>query len=354
MCVTTGMVSAAEKTSGIPLKVGFVYTGSATDYGWNNEHDLGRRYLESTMKGTVLTTCAEKIPENSDCERVMEKMIAQGNKVIFATAYGFLEPLLRVASRHPDIRFMQCGRPVPPGQKNVGSYFCSEYYKILYTAGIIAGRMTKTNNIGYIGGHPIPSILWCINAFTLGARSVNPKVTVHVLWINSWEDPALESEATRGLIEGGCDVVSSNLNTSVTVARTAEKAKAYSIGNNFDLHSLVPNGWLTGQTWNWGPLYARTIKSIQNGTWKSDNLRYSLKDGYACLAPFGKSVPKPVQIQALRALQQLQQHKLEVFVPPLRDRDGKVRLAIGQTVDQSWLEGMNWFVSGIQGTLPKK
>jgi len=346
--------SAVHAADNKPLKVGFIYTGSATDWGWNNAHDLGRQYLESTKRGSVITTRAENIPENSDCERVMEKMVAQGNKVIFATSYGFLEPALRVAKRHPDVRFMHCGRLVPAGSKNVGSYFCSDYYEYLYAAGITAAKMTKSNKIGYVGGHPIPALVWCINAFTLGARSVNPKATVHVVWTNSWEDPALEAEAARGLIERGCDVLLSTLNTSLTVCKVAEKAKVYSIGTNFDLHTLVPSGWLTGQSWNWGPLYVKVVESIQNNTWKPDNLRYGLADGYVVLAPFGKAVPKAVQAQALDAIEKLKQHKRAVFAPPLKDRDGAVRLVKGEPIDTAWLEKMNWFVPGVEGNLPKK
>ncbi len=351
--VKTGMVGAAENKSTVPLKVGFVYTGSATDCGWNNAHEVGRQYLESAMHGSVITTRAENIPENSNCERVMEKMIAQGNKVIFATAYGFLEPSLRVASRHPDVLFMECERPTPPGQKNVGSYYASGYENF-YAAGVVSGKMTRTNKLGYVAGHPIPAILWCINAFTLGARSVNTKATVHVVWINTWEDPAMESEAAKGLIERGCDVLISNLNTSITVAKTAEKARAYSVGSNFDLHTAVPNGWLTGQSWNWGPLYVKIVQSIKSNSWKPENLRYGLKDGYSILDPFGKSVPKPLQAEALKLNEQLKQHKMEIFSPPVKDRDGNIKLSAGQAADPAWFESMNWFVPGVQGTLPKK
>lgn len=337
-----------------PLKVGFVYSGSAGDYGWNNAHDAGRKYLEQSMKGAVITAYAERVPESSECERVMEKMVAQGNKLIFATSYGFLEPMLRVAKRHPDVRFMHCGRLVPKGVANVGSYFSSDYYEILYAAGVVAGKMTKANKLGYVGGYPIPALMWCMNAFTLGARSVNPKVTVHVIWTNSWEDPSLEAEATRGLIERGCDVMCSNLNTSMTVARTAEKAGVYSVATNYDLHSAVPKGWLTGQFWNWGPLYVEIAKSVNNKQWKPQDLRYTLKSGYSALAPMGASVPPPLQKQALLTTEQLKTGKASVFAAPLKDRDGKVRLAPNQSVDQEWLESMNWFVPGVQGSLPMK
>jgi basic membrane lipoprotein Med (substrate-binding protein (PBP1-ABC) superfamily) len=334
-------------------KVGFIYTGSATDCGWNNAHDNGRQFLESTMKGQVITTRAENIPENSSSERVMEKMIAQGNKVIFVTSYGFLEPALKVAKRHPDVRFMHCGRMIPPGVPNVGSYFSTEYYEYLYASGVVAGKMTRTNKLAFVGGHPIPALIWCVNAFALGARSVNPKATVQVVWTNSWEDPAVEAEATRGLIERGCDVLASSLNSSLTVCRTAENAKAYSVGVSYDLHNQVPKGWLTGQGWNWGPLYVKVVKSIQDNSWKPVNLRYGSKDGYAILSPFGKSVPPSVQAQALKVVKAIHDGKLEVFPSGLKDRDGKLRLAANQKANSAWLDSMDFFVSGVEGTLPK-
>lgn len=336
-----------------PLKVGFLYTGSASDCGWNNAHEKGRQYLETAMKGSVVTSRAENIPENASSERVMEKMIAQGNKTIFVTSYGFLEPALRVAKRHPDVRFMHCGRTVPPGVKNVGSYFSSEYYECLYAAGIVAGKVTRSNKLAFVGGYPIPALLWCINAFTLGARSVNPKATVQIVWINSWEDPTAEAEAARSLIEQGCDVLASSLNTSMTVCRTAEKAKVFSVGVSYDLHDLAPNGWLTGQAWNWGPLYVKIMNSIKDNSWKADNLRFGIQDGYAGLSPFGKAVPSVVRSQALNAMTALKEHKLQIFAPGLKDREGKVRLAVGEKLDQAWLDRMDFVVPGVSGSLPK-
>jgi basic membrane protein A len=334
-----------------PIKVGFIYVGSASDLGWNNAHDQGRQYLEAAMPGQVITTRVENVPENSDAERVMEKLIAQGNKVIFATAYGQLEPELRVASRHPEVYFMHCGRPVP-SLKNVGSYF-GPYYEPFYVAGMLAGTMSKTGNVGYVGAHPIPALLWCINALTLGARSVNPNVKVHVVWTNSWLDPAMEAEASRGLLERGNDVLASNLDTSIVVAKTAEKAKAYAVGANYDINQYVPNSWLTGQSWNWGPLYVKIVQSIQEHRFKPGNLRYSLKDGYVALASFGRSVPKPLQADASRLMASIKNGE-PVFKPGLTDRDGKVRLTSGQHPTEEWLDKMDWFVEGVDGQLPKK
>jgi len=336
-----------------PLKVGFILVGPVNDMGWNNSHDQGRKYLESVMHGDVVTTVAEKIPENQEVERVMERMILQGNKIIFGTSYGYFEPAIKVAARHPDVHFLLCGRLIPLAPKNVGSCF-ARYYEPLYVIGIVAGKLTKTNKIGFVLGHPVPNLLWCVNALTLGARSVNPKVTVHVVFTNSWDDPATEAEATRGLIERGNDVIASNMDSSITVAKTCEKDKALSIGTHYDISQFAPKGWIGGQIWNWGPLYERSVKAIQDGTWKPGNLTCTLKDGYVKMSSFGKVVPKELQVQALDVFNQIKEGKKTVFEGPLRDRDGKLRLEKGQTGDAHWLDQMDWFVPGVEGTLPKK
>jgi basic membrane protein A len=336
-----------------PLKVGFVLVGPANDLGWNTSHDQGRKYLESAMHGSVSTTLAEKIPENEEVERIMERMIAQGHKIIFGTSYGYYEPALKVANRHPDVHMLLCGRLIPSGPQNLGSCFVP-YYDPLYALGVVAGKMTKTNNIGFVLGHPVPNLIWLTNALTLGAHSVNPKVKVHVVFTNSWYDPAMEAEATRGLIERGNDVIASNLDTSITVAKTCEKGKVLAIGTHYDIREFVPNGWLGGQCWDWGPLYLKSVKAIQDGTWRPGYVRCSLKDGYVKLSSFGKTVPPDVQKEALTVFEQLKDGKKTVFEGPLTDRDGHLRLDKGQKGDPAWLDKMDWFVPGVEGTLPKK
>jgi len=342
-----------DSAHGAPLKVGFLYGGSASDLGWNNSHDNGRQYLQKEMKGQVETEYVENVPENSDAERVMEKMIRNGDKLIFCTSYAFLEPMLRVAKRHQEVRFMHCGRQIQPLENNVGSYF-APYQEPLYASGIVAGRMTKTNELGYIGGHPIPAVLWCINAFTLGAQSVNPKVKVHVVWTNSWADASVEAEAAKSLLDHHCDVLVSSLNTSMNVAKTAEKGDAYTVSVNYDLHDYITHGFLTGQAWNWGPLYAKIAQSVADGSWKPANLRYPLKDHYVKLAQIGSEVPAPVRKDANTALQQIETGTLKIFKGPLKDRTGKLRLAAGESADYQWLESTDWFVEGVEGNLPSK
>jgi basic membrane protein A len=333
-----------------PLKVGFIMDGPISDQVWNFAHNQGRLYLESNLHGRVQTNFVEKVPETAESERVMEKLIAQGNKLIFATSYGYLEPVLRVAARHPDVLFMYCGRCNPKPMKNVATYF-ARYHEPLYVAGVVAGRMTKRNEIGFLAGHPVPEVLTIVDAFTLGARSVNPKVRVHVIWINSWNDPVTEAEAAKSLAERGVDVL---VGETITVVRSAEKNHLYSAGYCGDLHDLAPNGWLTGQCWNWGPLYAKVANSVLDHTWKPGDGRYGLEDDYVRLSPFGSSVPNKVRQEALNLLKEIAQGKLVIFKGPMKDREGKERIPAGKAADDNYLETLDWLVPGVDGALPKK
>ena len=332
-----------------PLKVGFVMVGPVSDYGYNYAHDQGRLYLQSHLLN-VQTTVAEKVPESAEAERVMEKMIAQGNHLIFSTSYGYLEPAERVAKRHPDVTFMQTWRPSQ--LKNVGCYAAYQY-EPLYAVGMVAGKMTKKNSIGFVCAHPVPVLLQNINAFTLGARSVNPKVKVHVVWTNSWSDPPTEAEATKGLIESGVDILGCVLDSPLTVAKTAEQNHIMVVGTQADLQKIAPNFWLTGSRWNWDMTYYKIAKSVQDGTWKPETRWLGMKDGAVELCSFGKLVPQPLQKEAASAAEQIKQGKRIIFRGPLKDRDGKQRLSAGQVADPDALSEMGWFVEGIDGTLPR-
>jgi basic membrane protein A len=344
--------TANSESTKAPLKVGFIMGGPITDYGWNQCHNDGRLYLERTMSGKVQTTFAEKVPENAEAARVMERMIAQGTKLVFLTTYGYLDPALSVAARHPDVKFMQICRLNDRKLDNVGVYF-PYYYEPLYAAGIVAGRKTKSNQIGCIVGHTVPNVLAAVNAFTLGARSVNSKVKVRLVCTNSWNDPATESEATKSLAEGGADVVVSCLDSSLTVCLAAQTAGIYCVGINCDLNKRVPEAWLTGQVHNYGPLYVRLVQQVLNSEWKPGAQYYTIKDGYTQLASFGKAVPHSVQNEALLALQKLKDGKLQIFHGPLKDAAGKERIPAGQVADAKTLASMNWVVPGVESNLAK-
>jgi basic membrane protein A len=339
-----------------PLKIGFIMVGPVADWGWNYQHDQGRLYMESKMGDKVKTTVAENVPESAEVERVMEKMIAQGNKLIFATSYGYLDPALRVAARHPDVIIMHCGRPTPKGVKNFGSYGLDfhNHYGPQYVAGMIVGRMTKKNEIGYVAAHPVPPLLLTLNAFTLGARSVNPKVKVHVVWTNNWSDPPTEAEAAKGLIDRGVDVLAAHLDSTVTVVQTAEKNHLYSVGYHADVHHLAPKGWLAGECWDFGPFYLDTVRSVLNHTWKPGDDSLGSKFHYGKLSVIGPVVPKSLQEQALALLRDIDGGKMVIFKGPMKDRDGRQRLAAGEVPGNDYLGKVDWLVPGIEGSVPKK
>ena len=333
-----------------PLKVAFVMSGPVSDYGYNYAQNVGRIFMQSHMKN-VQTTMIENVPENEVVERVMEKLIAQGNHLLFSTSYGYLEPAERVAKRHPDVFIVQGFREST--LPNLGS-FAARLYEPLYVVGMVAGKLTTKNNIGIVCAHPIPVTVQNINAIALGAQSVNPKAKVHVVWTSSWSDPPTESEATKELIASGVDVVGSELSNPLTVARTAEQHHAMSISNQTDLREIVPNGWLTGSRWNWGPTFCAIAESVRNHSMKPGLHWLGLKDGTVALCTFGKSVPTAIQKDASALCQQIEQGKKNVFIGPLKDREGKQRLTAGQVGDAKFLGDMDWFVSGVEGPLPKK
>lgn len=335
-----------------PLKVGFIMVGPVSDLGWNYLHDQGRLYLESTMHGQVKTILAENIPESAEVERVMERMIAQGARLIFTTSYGYLEPASRIAARHPDVVIMQCQRHSPVSVKNMGTYF-GRQFEPMYAAGVVAAHMTKTSRIGYIGGHPVPPLILGLNAFTLGARSIKPAIKVQAVWTNSWCDPAIEAEATKGLIDAGADIIVCHNDTALTVVKTCEKNGVFSMGCNADLKTLSSKSWLTGQTWNWGPLYVKIAQSIIDHTWRPANSIYGMKDGYVCLSAFGSAVPLSVQKEANSVRDKIIAGKLIVFKGPLKDRDGRERLHPDQTLDDKDLACVDWVVPGVEGPVPK-
>lgn len=336
-----------------PTKVGFIYSGPVSDLGWNYYHDRGCMYLQDKMVGQIETITAENVPENSDVERLMEKMFARGVRIIFATSYGYLEPALHVAQKHPDLTILQCSeRANPHPIRNLSTYF-PNYYETVYVLGTIAGQKTNKNKIGYIAAHPIPGVLLALNAFTLGARSVNPKLKVHVVWTNHWYDPPTDSEAARGLINQGADVLVADTASALSVAKIAEKENVSFLAYNADFNEIVPKSWLTGMKFNWGPLYVRIVESVLNNTWRASDYHYGTEYGYTKLSTFGISVAPKLREQALEKLDKIKAGKVFVFKGPIKDREGRVIIPTGKVADDAFLAKTDWLVPGIEGNIPK-
>lgn len=326
------------------LQVGFVYVSPIGDAGWSYAHDMGRKMVEKLPE--VKTSFVEAVPEGPDAERVMLNMARKGFDLIFATSYGYMDPMLKVAKQFPKTVFMHCS-----GFKtaeNMGTYF-GRIYQMRYLSGMVAGAMTKSNILGYVAAYPIPEVIRGINAFALGARDVNPKAQVRVVWTKTWFDPPKEKEAAKSLIDVGADVLAQHQDTP-SVQEAAQEKGIYSVGYNTDMSGFAPKAHLTAPVWNWGPFYVQTVQEVQKGTWKSKSVWLGLETGIVDLAPFGPMVPKAVQDRVLAKKQEIKEGKFKVFTGPLRDQKGTVRVPEGALPPDKDLLGMTWFVEGIVGT----
>ena len=330
------------------MEVAFVYVGPVGDAGWSWEHDQGRKYLEQKLP-YVETSYMENVPEGADVERVLTELAEKGNKIIFATSFGYMDYVINVAKKYPNVVFMHCS-----GYKtaeNVGTYF-GAMEEARYLSGMVAGKMTKKNVLGFVAAHPIPEVIRGINAFTLGARSVNPNVKVKVVWTNTWYDPAAEKQAALSLLDAGADVIAQHQDTPGP-QQAAQERGAYGIGYDSDMSQFAPNATLTSPVWNWGPYYVKIVEAVKNGTWKPEQYYGTMKDGIVDLAPFNKMVPQDVRDLVEKKKQEIIDGKFFVFQGPIKDQSGKVRVQEGQKMSMDDILGFNWFVEGVEGEIPK-
>ncbi|NOU84193.1 BMP family ABC transporter substrate-binding protein [Paenibacillus sp. LMG 31460] len=327
-------------------RVAFVYIGVPGDGGWTYEHDQGRLMLEKELG--IKATTVENIPEGPDAERVFEEL-AQKNDIIFGTSFGYMDPMYNVAQKHPKVTFLHAtGYKTLP---NLGTYMGREYQSA-YLVGMAAGKMTKNNHMGYVGAFPIPEVIYTINAFTLGAQSVNPDIDVSVVWSNTWFDPATEKQAAISLLDKGVDVLAAYQDSPASIQAAAER-KVWGIGNDSDMGRFAPETYISNPKWNWGPYYVQTVKSVMDGTWKSSSYFGSMKEGITNIAPLGKNVPADVKALVEKKKQDILNGTFEVFQGPIVDQDGKTRFEQGKKMTDEEILGTTWFVKGIKGVIPK-
>ena len=329
------------------LKVGFIYAGPKNDAGWYSAQDEGRLYLEKNMPG-IETMVAENVPETADAERVMERMARAGAQVIFATSYGYFDKAVRVAKRFPQIVFMHSG----DGQlaTHVGNYFGSTE-EPMYLAGMAAAYATKSGKLGYIDAHPIPLQLRGINAFALGARSVNPKLTVQVIFLNTWKDPIKEAEAANSLIDQGVDVLAQEVDSNLTIEQVAEKRGVSFVGQYYDATQFGPHAWLVGNYYHWGPLMERIIKEVQAGTWKERVYVATLTSGDLQMTTYGSRVPDDAKPKLEAALNEFQSGQRKLWSGPIVRQDGTTAVPEGQVLDPQKVTEMNFLVQGVIGVI---
>ncbi|MEN8729764.1 MAG: BMP family ABC transporter substrate-binding protein [Desulfuromonadales bacterium] len=345
LLLTLPQLAVAEEKK---IKAGFIYVGPVGDAGWTYAHDEGRKAME-TLPFVEPSTYIESVPEGAESSRVINGLVRKGHNLIFTTSFGYMDATLDVARRNKDVVFMHCS-----GYKtaeNVGNYF-GRMYEPRYLSGIVAGKMTKANVIGYVAAFPIPEVIRGINAFTLGVQSVNPQAEVRVVWTQTWFDPGIERDAADSLLDVGADVLAMHQDAPATL-QAAEARGAFVIGYNSDMREFAPNAFLTAPVWNWGPLYAKIAREVKDGTWKSESIWWGMKEELVQLASISDRVPADVKALVEKQAAAIQAGTLHPFTGPVTDQDGAVQIAAGSTADDGHLLGMSYFVKGVQGTIPK-
>jgi len=331
-----------------PLKAAWVYVGPIGDAGWTYAHDLGRKAAEAKFGDRLVTSYVEKVPEGADAERVIRDLAAQGNKLIFATSFGFMEPMAKVAAEFPDVRFEHATGYKTSANMRV---YDAKFYEDAYLAGVIAGKMTKSNTLGFVATFPIPEVLRNLNAYTLGARSVNPKVKTKVVWISTWFDPPKEAEAAQSLINGGADVLLQNTDSSA-VLQTAEKNGKFAFGWDSDMSAVAPEAHLASCIADWGPYYVQAVGEALDGSWKTDRRIWGVKEGLNSLVKISDKVPADVKAQVEKLAAGLKDGSFAAFTGPILDNTGKERLPAGQMAPQEWLDKVDFYVQGVEGKVP--
>ncbi len=326
------------------LKAGFVYVSPVGDAGWSYAHDQGRLAIDA-LDG-VSTSFVEAVPEGPDSERVILNMARKKYDLVFATSFGYMDSMRKVAAKFPDTVFLHCS-----GFKtaeNMGNYF-GRMYQARYLSGMVAGEMSKTGILGYVAAFPIPEVIRGINAFTLGARSVNPDIRVHVVWTKTWYDPATEKEAARSLLDINADVIAQHQDSPGPQEAAQEKG-VYSIGYNSDMSAFAPKAHLVAAIWNWAPFYKEMVAQVKAGTWKTGAFWYGMEKGIVDLSPMSKMVPADVREKVMARKAGMIAGKFNPFAGPVKNRDGEVKIADGAIPEDSQLLGMDWFVEGVVGT----
>jgi simple sugar transport system substrate-binding protein len=342
-------VPAVAASAPAKLKIAFAYVGPVGDAGWTFAHEKGRRAVEAEFGDRIETTYAENVPEAADAERVFRDFVGQGNKLIFGTTFGYMEPMLKVAADSKDVKFEHA-----TGYKTAENMrtYDSRTYEGAYMAGVIAGRMTKSNVLGVVGSIPIPEVIRNINAYTLGAQTVNPKVKTKVVWVNKWFDPPKEGEAAQSLINQGADVLMQNTDSSA-VLQTAEKAGKYGFGWDSPMGKFGRNAHLGSAIINWEPYYKKAVKEALDGTWKTgDNTWWGVKEGAIDLVEVSDKVPAESREAVEKVKAGLKDGSFAIWKGPIVTNDGKEVLKQGQVADDKFLHGINFFVKGVDAKVP--
>ncbi len=347
--VAAGVLAGAGTRAEDPFKVGFVYVGPVGDHGWSYQHDQGRQAVEAAYGDRVATTFVEDVAEGPDAERVINQLAASGHDMVFTTSFGFMNPTLKVARRFPGVTFEHA-----TGFKradNLATY-SSRFYEGRYVVGHIVGRMTESNIIGYVGSIPIPEVVRGINATLLAARQVNPEVTIKVVWVNSWFDPGKEADAARTLIDQGADVIMQHTDSPAPV-QVAEERGVWAVGQASDMVRFGPKAHLTAIVDDWAPYYVRRVGAAMDGSWESTDTWGGLDTGMVRLTAYNPAIPEDVAALAERVRKGIEDGSVHPFAGPIVNQAGQQVIGAGEVLSDADLLKMNYYVQGVQGSLPR-
>jgi basic membrane protein A and related proteins len=344
LSASAGAALAQGKT-----KVAFVYVGPIGDHGWSYQHHQGLEAVKKEFGDKVETSFVENVPEGPDAERVIDQLASQGNKIIFTTSFGFMNPTIKVAAKYPDVKFEHM-----TGFKRADNVATANirFYEGRYIAGVVGAKASKNGTIGYIASFPIPEVIMGINSAYLGAKSVNPNVKFKIVWVSTWFDPGKEADAAKALADQGADVIFQHTDSPAAV-KFAEERKIFAVGQASDMKAFGPNAILTSIVDNWAPYYVRRVKEVMDGSWKSGDVWAGMNTGMMSMAAYGPGVAAETRTLADGIKAKIASGEFHPFTGPLNKQDGTPFLKAGEKISDKDLSGMTFYVQGIDGTLPK-
>lgn len=347
LTVLLSMMFVSIAHAGDKVKVGFIYVGPIGDHGWTYRHDIGRLDVEKAFGNKVETMYLENVKYGPDAERAIRNMAKEGADIIFATSFGYMEPMLKVAKEFPNVKFEHATGYKQ--SKNMSSYGL-RLYQARHVQGVIAGMMTKTNKICYVAAFPIPEVIREINTYYLGAKSVNPKVDIDVIWVNTWYDPPKEANAAKVMIAEGCDMVAQHTDSPSPI-QVAEKSGVFGFGQASDQYRFAPKAQLTATIDNWSPYYISKVQAVIDGNWKSMDYFGHMNEDVVQMAPF-TNMPADVKAKAEKIKNDIRNGKYFAFTGPLKDNTGKLQLKDGEVASDAHLNSMMYYVEGIDAKVP--
>ena len=338
-----GTAAAAD-----PLGVGCIYVGPVGDLGWSFQHDQSRKALEAALGAKIKTTYVENVPEGPDAERVLAELATKGNALIFATSFGFMNPTVKVAQRFPKVSFEHATGY--KRAKNLATYNI-RFYEGRYIQGVIAGKLSKSGTVGYIGSVPIPEVIMGMNAFIKGMRTVNPQGKIKLVWINAWYDPGKEGDAAKALFDQGADIIAQHTDSAAPL-QIAQQRGLVGFGQASNMAKLAPKAQLTSSIDNWTPYYIERAKAALDNTWKTGDVWGGLASGMLQMADYA-NMPADVAALATQTESEIKAGKIAIIKGPIKDQSGTIKVAANVALDDSAISGMNWLAEGVEGQIPK-